>query len=137
MIKKRSLGILFLFFVSVSFAQQLNTVKLDSLFAVLEAKNKYMGSIAVRENGKIIYTKAVGKVDIGLKQKVTTATKYRIGSITKMFTSCLIFKAVEENKLTLDKTIDVYFPSVPNANKITVGNLLNHRSGIYNFTNSG
>lgn len=137
MTKKLSLAIVFLFFVTTSFAQQFNTAKLDSLFAVLESKDKFMGSIAVSENGKVIYSKAVGKVDIGLKQNATTATKYRIGSISKMFTSCLIFKAVEENKLTLDKTIDAYFPSVPNAKKITVGHLLNHRSGIYNFTNSG
>jgi len=41
---------------SSSFAQQLNTAKLDSLFQILEAKNKYMGSIAIAANGKLRYT---------------------------------------------------------------------------------
>lgn len=137
MFKKLPAALFFLFFINSSFAQQLNTAKLDSLFSILEAKDKFMGSIAVSENGKVIYSKAIGFADVNLKQKATTATKYRIGSISKMFTSTLIFKAVEENKLTLSKTIDAYFPSIPNARKITVGNLLNHRSGIYNLTNSG
>ena len=137
MTKNTVLSFLFLFIVGSSFAQQFNPAKLDSLLAVLEAKDKYMGSITVSENGKVIYRKAIGFVEMFSKQKATTATKYRIGSISKMFTSALIFKAIEENKLTLDKTINAYFPLVPNADKITVGNLLNHRSGIYNFTNSG
>jgi D-alanyl-D-alanine carboxypeptidase len=137
MIKRLPIILIFLFFITTSFAQQFNTAKLDSLFSILETKDKFMGSIAVSENGKVIYSKAVGLVDLHSKQKATAATKYRIGSISKMFTSSLIFKAIEENKVTLDKTIDAYFPSIPNANKITIGNLLNHRSGIYNITNSG
>ena len=43
-------------------------------------------------------------------------------------------KAVENNKLELDTTIDKWFPTIPNADKITVKQLLNHRSGIHNFT---
>ena len=52
-----------------------------------------------------------------------------------MFTSCLIFKAIEENKIDLNETIEKYFPTIQNSNKITIENLLNHRSGIHNFTN--
>ncbi|WP_284652173.1 serine hydrolase domain-containing protein [Flavobacterium terrisoli] len=137
MTKNTALSFLFLLFITSSFAQQLDTVKLDSLFSILETKDKFMGSVAVSENGKIIYSKAIGKANVLTKQSATITTKYRIGSISKMFTACLIFKAIEEKKLTLDKAIDAYFPSVPNANKITIGNLLNHRSGIYNITNSG
>lgn len=96
-----------------------------------------MGSVAISEGGKILYSKTVGITDIYSKQRATTATKYRIGSVSKMFTSAMIFKAVEEKKLSLDQTIDAYFPSVPNAKKITISHLLNHRSGIYNITNSG
>lgn len=113
----------------------LNTLKLDSLFNVLEENDKFMGSITLSQNGKTIYTKAIGFDDIETHKKSTINTKYRIGSISKMFTSSLVFKAIEENKLNLTKTIESYFPLVENANKITIGNLLNHRSGIHNFTN--
>lgn len=135
MTKKISFTILFGLFFGITFAQNLNTAKLDSLFQILEAKDKFMGSIAVAENGKLLYSKSIGKDDIESNKQSTIATKYRIGSISKMFTSCLILKAVEENKLNINQTIDTYFPTIENAKKITIGNLLNHRSGIHNFTN--
>ena len=115
----------------------MNKPKLDSLFNVLSEKNKAMGSVALSKNGKIIYSKAIGYSLISDKEKVfaTTDTKYRIGSITKMFTAVMIFQLVEEGKIKLETTLNNYFPKIPNADKITIGNLLNHRSGLYNFTN--
>src|SRR5690606_31662976 len=50
------------------------------------------------------------------------------------FTAVLVLKAVENNKLELATTIEKWFPTIPNADKITVKQLLNHRSGIHNFT---
>lgn len=133
---KHNTTITFLLFLLCGslFGQKLDVAKVDSLFQVLEAKDKFMGSIAISENGRLLYAKAIGKADVEADKKATTATKYRIGSISKMFTSCLVFKAVEENKLTLAQTIEGYFPNVPNAKKITIGNLLNHSSGIHNLT---
>ncbi|WP_035663568.1 serine hydrolase domain-containing protein [Flavobacterium sp. ACAM 123] len=119
-----------------TFSQNFNKAKIDSLFQVLETKDKYMGSVAVSENGKIIYTNAIGKEDVESNKKATVSTKYRIGSISKMFTSVLVFKAIEEKKLSLNQTIESYFPTIENASKITISNLLNHRSGIYNFTSA-
>ena len=133
--KRISIALLFGLLFGTTFAQNLNTAKLDSLFQILEAKDKFMGSIAVAENGKLLYSKSIGKDDIDSDKQSTIATKYRIGSISKIFTSCLILKAVEENKLNINQTIDIYFPTIENAKKITIGNLLNHRSGIHNFTN--
>jgi len=134
--KKITIALLFGLVAGTTFAQNLNIAKLDSLFQILETKDKFMGSIAVSENGKLLYTKSIGKDDVETNKHSTIATKYRIGSISKMFTSCLIFKAIEENKLNLNQTIDIYFPTIENAKKITIGNLLNHRSGIHNFTNN-
>jgi CubicO group peptidase (beta-lactamase class C family) len=94
-----------------------------------------MGSIAISENGKTIYTKSIGFDDIASSKKSSSNTKYRIGSISKMFTASMVFKAVEEKKISLNQTIDKYFPAVKNADKITISNLLNHRSGIHDFTN--
>ncbi|WP_052496631.1 serine hydrolase domain-containing protein [Pedobacter lusitanus] len=53
----------------------------------------------------------------------------------KTFTAVLIFKAIEEKKLSLTQPIDKYFPAIKNSNKITVADLLSHRSRIHNFTN--
>lgn len=95
-----------------------------------------MGSVALSENGKIIYTKSIGFSDVESKTKPNETTKYRVGSISKSFTSALVFKAVEENKLSLDTKISKYFPNIKNADKISISNLLNHRSGIHSFTDN-
>jgi len=116
------------------YAQNPDYAKLDSLLSSLEAHDRFMGSVALSQNGKLHYTKAIGYADLLSEKKATVATKYRIGSITKMFTSALVFKALEAKKLKLEQTIEAYFPKIENANKITIGNLLNHRSGIFNFT---
>ncbi|OXA84564.1 serine hydrolase domain-containing protein [Flavobacterium hercynium] len=117
-----------------AFSQTLNSKRLDSLFTLLEKNNKYMGSIAISENGKTIYTKSIGFDDVASSKKSSINTKYRIGSISKTFTATLIFKAIEENKINLNQTIDKYFPTVKNSKTITISNLLNHRSGIHDFT---
>lgn len=134
MTKKIAFTLVLGLLLSTSFAQNIDKVKLDSLFQILETKDKFMGSIAISENGKLLYTKSIGKDDLETNQHSSPLTKYRIGSISKMFTSCMIFKAVEERKINLNQTIEKYFPTIINANKITISNLLNHRSGIHNFT---
>ncbi len=124
------------FLTSVSFSQTFNKAKIDSLLDLLAAKDKSMGSLALFEDGKEIYTRAIGFSQIEPQIIMATpATKYRIGSISKMFTATLIFQLIEEGKLDLFATLDEFFPTIPNAQKITVANLLNHRSGIHNFTN--
>lgn len=122
------------FINQLAFAQDFDKAKLDNYFNAVEVNNKFMGSVAVSQNGKIIYTKSVGFSGFEDKVKATENTKYRIGSISKTFTTVLVLKAVEEKKLDLKQTIEKFFPSIQNANKITIQNLLSHRSGIHNFT---
>ena len=134
--KSRSFySILFVLFSVTSFAQEQKFLALDSLFQILDENNRFMGSLSISENGKIIYSKTIGKVDLASGKSSDNLTKYRIGSISKMFTACLIFQAIEENKLSLKQTINRFFPKITNAKEITIGNLLNHRSGIHNYTN--
>jgi CubicO group peptidase (beta-lactamase class C family) len=137
--KKRFLIIImFAGFISGSiYSQNFNKPKLDSLFNILAQKNKAMGSLTLLKNGKVIYSKAIGYSFISDAEKTpaSEATKYRIGSITKMFTATIILELSEEGKISLDATLDKYFPALPNAAKITIRNLLNHRSGLHNFTN--
>lgn len=95
-----------------------------------------MGSLAISVDGEIIYSRAIGyrSVDGNKKIKSDSHTKYRIGSITKMFTGTMIFQLIEEGKLKLNDHLSTWFPELPNARKITIGNMLDHRSGLHNFT---
>ena len=117
-------------------SQSINKTKLDSLFNILAAKDKAMGSLTISKKGTVLYRKAIGYSSITNNEKKpsTILTKYRIGSISKMFTATMIFQLMEEGKITLTTTLDTYFPNLPNAKLITVSNLLNHRSGLHNFT---
>ena len=122
------------FAFSAVFAQSFNTQKMNSFMQALDQNRKFMGTVAVAENGKTVYNNAFGYADVENKIKNTPETRFRIGSITKTFTSVLVMKAVEENKLKLDEKLSKYFPQIKNADKITLEHLLNHRSGIHNVT---
>lgn len=118
------------------FSQSFNKPKLDSLMDILAEKNNAMGSLTISRKGVVVYSRAIGYSYISSNEKLpaTNHTKYRIGSITKMFTATMIFQLIEDGKLSLTTTVDKYFPQLPNASKITISNLLNHRSGLHNFT---
>jgi CubicO group peptidase (beta-lactamase class C family) len=109
--------------------------KLDLFFDRLAEKNQAMGSLAIAKDGKIIFTRAIGysRINGSERKPATTATRYRVGSITKMFTAALVFQFVEEGKLKLSDTLDKFFPQIPNAGKITIAHILTHRSGIHDF----
>jgi len=122
------------FFNAIS-AQTLDNTKLDRFFDRLAEKNQAMGSLTLAKDGKVLYTRAIGYSQINGSQRkpATTATRYRIGSITKTFTAAMIFQFVEEEKLKLSDTLDKFFPQIPNAGKITIAHILTHRSGIHDF----
>jgi CubicO group peptidase (beta-lactamase class C family) len=125
---------IFLFFTS--YAQTLNVKKIDSLFDILQSRGLATGSVAISINGKIEYQRAIGFA-LRNSNKETAAdinTKYRIGSISKMFTAVMIFQLIEEGKLSLSQKLAAYFPQLPNAEKITIGDMLYHRSGLHDYT---
>jgi len=119
------------------FSQKFNKEKLDSFFDGLSAYNKSMGSVLIARNDSVVYGRSIG---YGIfndvkKELLSEKSKYRIGSITKMFTAVVVFQLIEEHTLALSTPLSVYFPHVANSDKITIATLLSHRSGLYNYTN--
>jgi CubicO group peptidase (beta-lactamase class C family) len=126
-----------LLFFNLSDAQELSKQKKDSLdlfFKSLERNDKFMGQVGVFKNGQMIYYYSLGFTNIDANLKAGKESGYRIGSISKTFTAALVLKAVEEGKISLDQTIETFFPTIKNAKKVTIGQLLTHHSGIHNFT---
>lgn len=113
-------------------AQDLDKAKLDQLLDRLAEKNKGMGSVTLAKDGNAVYTRFFGYRQINGDEKVKPAadTKYRISSITKTFTAVMILQLIEERKLKLTDTLDTFFPQIPNAAKITIHQILIHRSGL-------
>ncbi|MGV9003059.1 serine hydrolase domain-containing protein [Flavobacterium sp.] len=117
------------------FAQQTKFQKIDSLLTFLSANNKFMGSIALRENNKVVFAKAYGFADVETNKALDVNTKLKIGSITKTFTATMIMQLNEEKKLTLETKLSKFYPKIVNADKITIHDLLHHRTGIPDFLN--
>jgi CubicO group peptidase (beta-lactamase class C family) len=126
--------LLTLAFFAAGNAQTLDKAKLDQFFDRLAEKNKAMGSLIIAKDGNVLYTRAIGHSQINGTEKkpLTGANRFRIASITKTFTAVMILQLVEEGKLKLTDTLDKFFPQVPNAQKITILQILSHRSGIPN-----
>ena len=116
-------------------AQTFNAAKLDSLLNSLATNHKMMGSLALTHAGQVVYSRAFGEAQAAPVVAATPATRYRIGSISKVFTTTMIFQLIEEKKLTLETPLATFFPQLPNAKSITIDQLLSHRSGLHNFTN--
>lgn len=77
---------------------------------------------------------ALGTVDYDRTTNITPGHLLRVGSVTKIYTATIIMKLCEEGLLSLDTTIDAWFPDLHHGQDITVKQLLNHTSGIYNYT---
>src|SRR5258705_7796153 len=71
------------------YAQTLDKAKLDQFFDRLAEKNKAMGSLTIAKDANVLYTRAIGYSQINGTEKkpLSAASRFRIGSITKMFTA--------------------------------------------------
>ncbi|PZX58281.1 CubicO group peptidase (beta-lactamase class C family) [Algoriphagus ratkowskyi] len=120
-------------FTGVATAQDFS--KLDQFLDSLETHEKFMGNLLLERDGQVIYERSIGFQDTETEEELTSTSRFRVGSITKMFTASLVMKSVEERTLNLNQPLSDFYPEVKNAEKDTISNLLQHRSGIHNFTN--
>jgi CubicO group peptidase (beta-lactamase class C family) len=112
--------------------------RIDSVVREFIAARRTPGlSLAILRGSDTIVMSAYGVANIETKQPATPATIYRIGSMTKQFTSALIMRQFERGKLSLDDDITKHLPGVPtHGQRVSIRQLLNHTSGIHNYTES-
>jgi D-alanyl-D-alanine carboxypeptidase len=93
---------------------------------------KVPGAVAgVWVPGEGTWTAARGLADRDAGREMRAGDLFRIGSITKTFTATVVLQLAEEGLISLDDTLEAYFPDMPHAGEITVRQLLNHTSGIW------
>lgn len=90
-------------------------------------------SIKLPDNTKI-RNYVSGYYSLSQNRNITQETLFQIGSITKTFTATIIFKLIEENKLSGSDNLKKWLPQYPRWENITIYDLLHHTSGIYNYT---
>jgi CubicO group peptidase (beta-lactamase class C family) len=118
-----------------AFAQ--DTARMDQVIQSHVSAGTFMGTVLVARDGALIVDKAYGMANVEWDVPNTTATKFRLGSITKQFTAAAILLLEERGKLKLDDRVKSYLPDSPMAwDRITIFNLLTHTAGIPNFTSS-
>jgi CubicO group peptidase (beta-lactamase class C family) len=94
--------------------------------------DEFAGAVLVARHGKVLFQDAWGRADRKAGTANTAATKFRIGSMNKMFTAVATLQLVEAGKLALDDPIGKHLPDYPNkevAAKVTVRHLLTHTGG--------
>ncbi len=95
----------------------------------------FMGAVLIAQGDEILLDKAWGSADLEWDVDNTTLTKFRIGSVTKQFTSVGIFLLAEQGKLDVDGPISAYLEDTPDAwSAITVRQLMQHTAGLPNVT---
>jgi CubicO group peptidase (beta-lactamase class C family) len=109
--------------------------KIDSLLSYLTKNDKFMGSLCIRDGENVVFNKAYGFADVEKQIAADRLTKYKIGSISKTFTAVMIMQLMEEKKLNLQTKLGRFYPNIPNAEKITMYDLLHHRTGIVDYIN--
>jgi D-alanyl-D-alanine carboxypeptidase len=85
--------------------------------------------------GRHSFTARSGTAELGSNRPVPVNGRFRAGSITKTFTSTVVLQLVGEGKVELDAPVTRYLPGLIDG-RITVRHLLQHTSGIYNYTES-
>ncbi|MCA6075067.1 serine hydrolase domain-containing protein [Fulvivirga sedimenti] len=107
---------------------------IDSIFAEWSQPGSPGAALGIIRNGELIYAKGYGFANLEYDIPNTANTVFRIGSTSKQFTAACIVLLSEQGKLSLDDTLDKFFPDFPAyASSITIRHLLNHTSGIRDY----
>ncbi|MEO6682525.1 MAG: serine hydrolase domain-containing protein [Ginsengibacter sp.] len=96
-------------------------------------KRGFNGGIIVAKGGRIIFEDYHGYANFATKDTLTRHSAFHLASVSKTFTAMAILKLAEMNKLSLNDSLQKFFPAFPYKG-ITVQELLNHRSGLPNYT---
>ncbi|MFD3786901.1 serine hydrolase domain-containing protein [Streptomyces cyaneofuscatus] len=80
--------------------------------------------------------RAVGVRDRESGTAMDTRARFRIGSVSKTFSSVVLLQLVEENRLKLDAPVSTYLEGLLPDDRITVRHLLTHRSGLADYTDA-
>ncbi|MBL8207712.1 MAG: serine hydrolase [Blastocatellia bacterium] len=122
--------------LALNISAQDTNAKFDEYLTALTKQDRFMGSVLVARDGKVVFSKGYGMANLEFDIPNTPQTKFRLGSVTKQFGAASILLLQERGKLSVQDPICKYVENCPKTwEPITVHHLLSHTSGIPNFTN--
>jgi CubicO group peptidase (beta-lactamase class C family) len=109
--------------------------KADDYLKTESAAGRFAGSVMVARSNQIVFMKGYGLANRELGVANAPDTKFRIASNTKQFTALCILILQEQGKLSVDDPVSKFLPDCPSTwSKIKIRHLLNHTSGIPDYT---
>jgi CubicO group peptidase (beta-lactamase class C family) len=108
--------------------------EIDDIFNQAYPANLPGATVLIAKDDKIIYRKAFGMANLELNVPMKPENVLQLASITKQFTSVAILILMEQDKLDLQDPLSKYIADFPRGNEITLHHLLNHTSGIKDYT---
>ncbi len=112
-----------------------DVARMEQVIQYYAGEKLFMGSVLVVKDDKVLLDKAYGSANLEWNIPNTTATKFRLGSLTKQFTAAAILLLEERGKLKLDDPIKKFVPDAPATwDKVTLFSLLTHTAGVPNYT---
>jgi D-alanyl-D-alanine carboxypeptidase len=125
-------------FLTPAFAQPalkpVNMPALEATLAGLAAEMNVPGAVMLLRTPEGEFTVTYGQRGLDDPTPVTVNDHIRIGSNTKTWTGSAILQMVQEGKIALHDPVSQYRPDVPNGEDITIEQLLNMRSGLFNYS---
>ncbi|MBP1046110.1 serine hydrolase [Enterococcus sp. BWM-S5] len=110
---------------------------IDSLYEYLDfyEKNNYLqGNLLVLDKGKPIIQRSYGDASIEYGIRNSVETKFMIGSLTKAFTSMIVFILHEQKQLDINESIQTYLTDFPDSSEISIYHCLTCTTGFPDFT---
>jgi CubicO group peptidase (beta-lactamase class C family) len=127
-------GLLFSVII-VAGAQDLRT-RFDAIAKARADAKQFMGNVLLAKGDQVLFEKSYGSANMEWNVPNTAESKFRIGSMTKQFTTACLLLLEDRGKLKTDDPVSKYVPNAPATwAKITIYRLLTHTSGIPSFTN--
>ncbi len=112
------------------------TASLRKRLEVALSADEFSGAVLIARDGKPIFAQAYGLADREHHIPNSLKTRFRIGSMNKMFTAVAILQLVSADKLRLDDPLGKYLTDYPNkelASTVTISQLLSHTGGTGDF----
>ncbi|WP_438969147.1 serine hydrolase [Nonlabens sp.] len=140
---KKILFLSILFISTSLFAQNVDYKTLDKYISQTQQDWNIPGlSVGIVKDGKIVFEKGYGKMNVNENRKPDEHTIYAIASNTKAFTAAIIAQLVEEGKVNWDDKVQDYLPYFevydPAISKmVTIEDLLSHNVGLGTFSGDG
>ena len=104
----------------------------DALLRRRAAEDRFSGAALLAKNGEVLFARAYGLADRERGIANNLETRFRVGSMNKMFTAVATLQLADAGKLALDDAVGKHLPGYPNrdvATKVTVRHLLTHTGG--------